>query len=147
VWENIYSRYVPLYYRAKLMFELITALLTTEEAFSTAERRANSSSFLSLAPVEPSLKRSGSGSDAAGSFGGLASKPFISSPIHTLGENTLCDNSATLFGVTVNSTDTVQVQGKNPNGHSVSILTIRILGDSGKYPFRAGHTFVGVARP
>jgi len=129
------------------MFELITALLTTEEAFSTAEQQANSSSFLSLAPVEPSLKRSGSESDAAGSFGGLAYKPFISSPIHAFGGKTQYDNSVTLFGVTVNSTDTVQAQGKNPNGHSVGILTIRILGNSGRYSFRPGHTFVGVARP
>jgi hypothetical protein len=129
------------------MFEFITASLTTEEAFSATERHANSLSILSVAPVEPLLKRSGTGSDAAGSLGGMASKPFIPSPIHALGEKTLYDNSVTAFSVPVNSAVTVLVQGKNSNGHSVSILTIWILGDSGRYSFRAGHTFIGVALP
>jgi hypothetical protein len=129
------------------MFEFITALLTTEEAFSAAERRANPLSFLSVAPVEPLLKQGGTGSDADGLFGGLASKPFISSPIYALGEKTLYDNSVTAFSVPVNSADTVQAQGKNSNGLSVNILTIWILGNSGGYSFRAGRTFIGVARP
>jgi hypothetical protein len=129
------------------MFEFITASLTTEEAFSAAERQASSLSFLSVAPVEPLLKLSESGSDVAGSFGGLASELFISSPIHASGEKTLYDNSVTVFSLPVNSAVTVQVQGKNSNGLSVSILTIRILGNSGRYSFRAGHTFIGVARP
>jgi hypothetical protein len=129
------------------MFEFITALLTTEEAFSVAERRANSLSFLSVAPVEPLLKRSGTGSDAGGLFGGLASELFISSPICALGVKTLYDYSATAFSVPVNSAVTFQVQGKNSNGLSVNILTIWILGNSGRYSFRAGHTFIGVARP
>jgi len=129
------------------MFEFITALLTTEEAFSAAERQANPLSSLSAAPAEPLLKRSGTGSHAAGLFGGLASKLFISSPIYALGEKTLYDNSVTVFSVPVNSAVTVQVQGKNSNGLSVNILAIRILGDSGRYSFRAGHTFIGVALP
>ena len=129
------------------MFEFITALLTTEEAFSVAERHANSLSFLSVAPVEPLLKRSGTGSDATGTFGGLASKPFISSPIHASGEKTLYDNSVTAFSVPVNSAETFQAQGKNSNGLSVNILATRILGNSGRYSFRAGHTFIGVALP
>jgi hypothetical protein len=129
------------------MFEFITALLTTEEAFSAAERHANSLSLLSVAPVEPLLKRSGTESDATGTFGGLASKLFISSPIHASGEKTLYDNSVTAFSVPVNSADTVQVQGKNSHGLSVNISTIWILGDSGEYSFRAGRTFIGVARP
>ena len=129
------------------MFEFITALLTTEEASSAAERRASSLSFLSVAPVEPLLKQSGTGSDIAGLFGGLASKPFISSPIYALGEKTLYDDSVTAFSVPVNSEGTVQAQGKNSNGLSVNILTIRILGNSGEYSFRAGRTFIGVARP
>jgi len=129
------------------MFEFITALLTTEEAFSATERQANSLSLLSVAPVEPLLKRSGTESDAAGLFGGLASKLFISSPIYALGEKTLYGNSATVFSVPINSAVTVQVQGKNSNGLSVNILAIRILGDSGRYSFRAGHTFIGVALP
>jgi len=129
------------------MFEFITALLTTEEAFSATERQANPLSSLSAAPVEPLLKRSGTGSDAAGLFGGLASKLFISSPIYALGEKTLYGNSATVFSVPVNSAVTVQVQGKNSNGLSVNILAIRILGNSGRYSFRAGHTFIGVALP
>jgi hypothetical protein len=129
------------------MFEFITASLTTEEAFSAAERQANPLSFLSAAPVEPLLKRSGTESDAAGLFGGLASKPFIPSPIYALGEKTLYGNSATVFSVPVNSAVTVQAQGKNSKGLSVSILTIWILGDSGRYSFRAGHIFIGVARP
>jgi hypothetical protein len=129
------------------MFEFITTLLTTEEAFSAAERQASSLSFLSVAPVEPLLKRSGTGSDAAGMFGGLASELFISSPIHALGVKTLCNNSVTAFSVPVNSADTVQAQGKNSNGLSVNILTIWILGNSGEYSFRAGRTFIGVARP
>lgn len=129
------------------MFEFITALLTTEEAFSAAERRANSLSFLSVAPVEPLLKRSGTGSDAEGLFGGPASELFISSSIYALGVKTLYDNSVTAFSVPVNSAVTAQVQGKNSNGLSVNILTILILGNSGRYSFRAGHTFIGVARP
>ena len=129
------------------MFEYNTALLTTEEAFNVTLRRANSSSFLPVAPVEPLLKRSGTGSDTAGLFGGIASKLFIPSPIYALGEKTLYDNSVTVFSIPVNSAVSVQAQGKNFNGLSVSILTIRILGDSGRYSFRAGHTFVGVARP
>jgi len=137
----------PLYNRAKLMFEFITALLTTREAFSAAERQVNSLSSLSVTPVEPLLKRSGTGSDAAGLFGGLASELFISSPIHALGEKTLYDSSVTVFSVPVNSADTFQVQGENSNGLSVSVLTIWILGNSGGYSFRADHTFIGVARP
>jgi hypothetical protein len=129
------------------MFELITASLTTKEAFSAAGRQADSLPFLSVAPVEPLLKRSGTGSDASVSFGGLTFKPFISSPIHALGEKTLYDNSATVFSVPVNSAVTVQVHGKSSNGLSVNILTIRILGNSGGYSFRAGKTFMGVARP
>jgi hypothetical protein len=129
------------------MFEFITALLTTEEASSVAERRASSLSFLSVAPVEPLLKQSGTGSDIAGLFGGLASKPFISSPIYALGEKTLYDDSVTAFSVPVNSAGTVEAQGKNSNGLSVNILTIWILGNSGGYSFRAGRTFIGVARP
>jgi hypothetical protein len=129
------------------MFEFITALLTTEEAFSAAERRANSLSFLSVAPVEPLLKRSGTGSDVAGLFGGPASEVFVFSPIYALGVKALYDNSATAFSVPVNSAVTVQVQGKNSNGLSVNMLTIWILGNSGRYSFRAGHTFIGVARP
>jgi len=129
------------------MSEFTTALLTTEEAFSVAERQANSLSSLSAAPAEPLLKRSGTGSHAAGLFGGLASKPFISSPIYALGEKTLYGNSATVFSVPVNSAVTVQVQGKNSKGLSVSISTIWILGNSGGYSFRAGRTFIGVARP
>ena len=129
------------------MFEFIAALLTTEGAFSAAERQAGSLSFLSVAPVEPLLKQSGTGSDAAGMFGGLASELFISSPIHALGVKTLCNNSVTAFSVPVNSADTVQVQGKNSDGLSVNISTIWILGDSGEYSFRAGRTFIGVARP
>jgi len=129
------------------MFEFITTLLTTREAFSAAERQANPLSSLSAAPVEPLLKRSGTGSDAAGLFGGLASKPFIPSPIYASGEKTLYGNSATVFSVPVNSAVTVQVQGKNSNGLSVNILAIRILGNSGRYSFRAGHTFIGVALP
>jgi hypothetical protein len=129
------------------MFEFITALLTTEEAFSAAERQANPLSSLSVAPIEPLLKRSGTGSDAAGTFGGLASKPFISSPVHALGKKTLYDNSVTAFSVPVNSAETFQVQGKNSNGLSVNVLAIRILGNSGRYSFRAGRTFIGVALP
>ena len=129
------------------MFEFITALLTTEEAFSAAERQANPLSFLSVAPIEPLLKRSGTGSDAAGMFGGLASKPFISSPIYALGEKIPYDNSVTAFSLPVNSAVTVQVHGKNSNGLSVNVLAIRILGDSGRYSLRAGHTFIGVTRP
>jgi len=129
------------------MSEFITALLTTEEAFSAAERQANPLSSLSAAPVEPLLKRSGTGSDAAGLFGGLASELFISSPIYASGEKTLYGNSVTVFSVPVNSAVTVQVQGKNSNGLSVNILAIRILGNSGRYSFRAGHTFIGVALP
>jgi hypothetical protein len=130
------------------MFEVITALLTTKEAFSAAERQANSLSFLSLAPVEPLLKQSGTGSDAAGLFGGLASKLFISSLIYDLGDKTLYeyDNSVTVFGVPVNSADTVQVQGKNSFGLYVDVLTIWILGNNSRYSFRVGHTFTGVAR-
>ena len=129
------------------MFEFITALLATEEAFGAAERHANSLSLLSVASVEPLLKRSGTESDATGTFGGLASKLFISSPIHASGEKTLYDNSVTVFSVPVNSADTVQVQGKNSDGLSVNISTIWILGDSGEYSFREGRTFIGVARP
>jgi len=129
------------------MFEFITALLATEEAFSAAERHANSLSLLSVASVEPLLKRSGTESDATGTFGGLASKPFIPSPIHASGEKTIYDSSVAVFSVPVNSAETVQVHGKNSNGLSVSILAIRILGDSGRYSFRAGHTFIGVALP
>ena len=129
------------------MSEFITALLTTEEAFSAAERQANPLSSWSVAPVEPLLKRSGTESDAAGLFGGLASKPFIPSPVHASGEKTLYDNSVTVFSVPVNSAVTVQVQGKNSKGLSVSISTIWILGNSGGYSFRAGRTFIGVARP
>jgi len=129
------------------MFEFTTASLTTEEAFSAAERQANSLSLLYVAPVEPLLKRSKTGSDASVSFGGLTSKPFISSPIYALGEKTLYDNSVAAFSVPVNSAVTVQVNGKNSNGLSVNILAIRILGNSGGYSFRAGHTFIGVARP
>jgi len=130
-----------------MMFELATVLLKTEEAFSAAERRANSSSFLSVAPAEPLLKRSGIESDTARLFGGLASELFVSSPIYALGERTLYDNPVTVFSVTVNSAVTVQVQGKNSNGPSLSISTIWILGNSGGYSFRASHTFIGVARP
>jgi hypothetical protein len=79
------------------MFELITTLLTTEEALSVTERQANSLSLLSVAPVEPLLKRSGTGSDEAGLFGGLASELFISSPIHASGVKMLYDNSVTAF--------------------------------------------------
>jgi hypothetical protein len=129
------------------MFEFITALLTTKEAFSVAERQANSLSFLCVAPVEPLLKQNGTGSDEAELFGGLASELFISSPICALGEKIPYDASVTLFSVPVNSTGTVQAQGKISNGLSVNILAIRILGDSGRYSFRAGHTFIGVARP
>ena len=129
------------------MLEFITALLTTEEAFSVAERRANSLSFLPVATVEPLLKRSGTGSYGAGLFGGLASELFISSPIHALGEKTLYENSVTVFSVLLNSADTFRVQGKSSNGLSVNILTIWILGNNGGYSFRAGHTFIGVARP
>jgi len=129
------------------MFEFITVLLTTNEAFSAAERQANSLSSWSVTPVEPLLKRSGTGSDAAGLFGGLASELFISSPVHASGEKTLYDNSVTVFSVPINSAVTVQVHGKNSNGLSVNILAIRILGDSGRYSFRAGHTFFGVTRP
>jgi len=129
------------------MSEFITALLTTEEAFSAAERQANPLSSLSAAPAEPLLKRSGTESDVAGLFGGLASELFISSPIYASGEKTLYNNSVTVFSVPVNSAETVQVQGKNSNGLSVNILAIRILGDSGRYSFRAGHTFIGVALP
>jgi hypothetical protein len=129
------------------MFEFITASLTTEEAFSATERQANPLSLLSVAPVEPLLKRSGTESDATGTFGGLASELFISSPVHASGEKTLYDNSVTVFSVSKNSAVTVQVHGGNSNGLSVNILAIRILGDSGRYSFRAGHTFIGVARP
>jgi hypothetical protein len=129
------------------MFEFITALLTTEEALSATERQANSLSSLSVAPVESLLKRSGTGSDAAGLFGGLPSNLFMSSPIYASGEKTLYDNSVTVFSVPGNSAVTVQVQGKNSYGLSVNTLTIWILGDSGRYSFRAGHTFIGVARP
>jgi len=129
------------------MSEFITALLTTEEAFSAAERQANSLSSLSAAPAEPLLKRSGTGSHAAGLFGGLASKPFISSPIYALGDKTLYDNSATVFSLPVNSAVTVQVQGKNSKGLSVSISTIWILGNSGGYSFRGAILSSGVARP
>ena len=129
------------------MFEFITALLTTEEAFSVAARQAESLSFLSVASMEPLLKRRGTGSNAARSFGGPASELFISSHTYAPGEKTLYDSSVTVFSVPVNSADTVRVQGKNPNGLSVNILTIRILGYSCGYSFRAGHTFIGVARP
>ena len=129
------------------MFEFITTLLTTREAFGATERQTNSLSFLSVAPMEPLLKLSETGSDVAGLFSGLASKLFLSSPIYALGEKTLCDNSVTAFSVPVNSAVTVQVQGKNSYGLSVNTLTIWILGDSGRYSFRAGHTFIGVARP
>ena len=129
------------------MFEFITALLTTEEAFSATERQANPLSLLSVAPVEPLLKRSGTGSDAAGLFGGLASKLFISSPIYALGEKTLYGNSVTVFSVPVNSAVTVQVQGKNSKGLSVSITTIWILGNSGGHSFRGAILSWGVARP
>jgi hypothetical protein len=131
------------------MFEFVTALLATKDALSVAERQANSLSFLSVAPVEPSLKQNGTGSDAAGSFGGLASKLFISSPVYALREKALYDNSnpGTVFSAPVNSADTVQVQGKNSNGLYVNILTIWILGNSGGCSFRAGRTFNGVARP
>lgn len=80
-------------------------------------------------------------------FGGLASELLIPSPIHALRERALYDNSVSAFSVPVNSAVTVQVQGKSSNGLSVSISTIWILGDSGGYSFRAGHTFIGVARP
>ena len=129
------------------MFEFITTLLTTEEAFSAAERQASSLSFLYVASIEPLLKRSGTGSGVAGLFGGSASELLIPSPIYALGEKTLYDNSVTAFSVPVNSAVTAQVQGKSSNGLSVSISTIWILGDSGRYSFRAGHTFIGVARP
>lgn len=129
------------------MFEFITKLLTTEEASNAAERQASSLSFLSVASIEPLLKRSGTGSGVAGMFGGLASELLIPSPIHALREGALYDNSVTALSVPVNSTVTVQVQGKSSNGLSVSISTIWILGDSGGYSFRAGHTFIGVARP
>jgi hypothetical protein len=129
------------------MFEFITALLTTEEAFSVAERQTNSLSSLSAAPAEPLLKRSGTGSHAAGLFGGLASKLFISSPIYALGDKTLYDNSVTAFSVPVNSAVTVQAQGKNSNGLSVSISTIWILGNSDGYSFRGAILSSGVARP
>ena len=129
------------------MFEFTTALLTTEEAFSAAERQANSLSSLSAAPVEPLLKRIGTESDATGTFGGLASELFISSPVHASGEKTLYDNSATVFSVPVNSAVTVQAQGKNSKGLSVSISTIWILGNSGGYSFRGAVLSSGVARP
>jgi hypothetical protein len=128
------------------MREFITALLTTKEAFSEAERQANTSSFSSVAPVEPLLKRSGTGSDATGLYGGLASKLFISSSIYALGENTLYDNSVIALSVPEDSADTVQVQGKYSNGLSVNTLTIWILGYSGGHSFREGHTFIGVVR-
>lgn len=129
------------------MFEFITKLLTTEEASNAAERQANSFFFLSVAPVEPLLERSGTGSGVAGMFGGPASELLIPSPIHALRERALYDNSVTALCVPVNSAVTAQVQGKSSNGLSVSISTIWILGDSGGYSFRAGHTFIGVARP
>jgi hypothetical protein len=129
------------------MFEFITASLTTEEAFSATERQANPLSLLSVAPVEPLLKRSGTESDAAGTFGGLASELFISSPVHASGEKTLYDNSVTAFSVPINSAVTVQAQGKNSNGLSVNILAIRILGNSGGYSFRGAILSSGVARP
>jgi hypothetical protein len=52
-----------------------------------------------------------------------------------------------VFSVPVDSADTVQVQGKNSNGLSISILTIWILGYGGGHSSRGGHTFIGVARP
>jgi len=135
------------------MFGLITALITTKEALSVAEQQANSLSSLSVAPVEPLLKQSGTGSDAAGLFGGLPSNLLISSPIYALGDKTLYDkydNSVTAFSVPVVSADTAQVQGEHSYGLSANILTILtiwILGNRGGHLFRAGHTFIGVAQP
>jgi hypothetical protein len=129
------------------MLEFFTTLLTINKAFSAAERQANSLSFLPVAPAEPLLQRSGTGSGTTGLFSGLAFKLIISSSIYASGEKTLFDSSVTAFSVPVDSADTVRVQGKDSNGLSINFSTIRILEYSGGHSFRVGHTFIGVARP